>query len=940
MEQPGLKDLKMVIRSILTSSPGKMTISQVLNEYLKFEGCNLPYKHLGFKTIFELLGNMNDVLKIPSNPNMNSLLTLIVDEKTSHLRELVVNQKTKKQRPRRNNSSGRSGKNHMLKFSNFKSRDYNYNNRINENNTSIYEYITPKCDYIIPNSSLGCIYSSHTYDNSARGYDYVKIQSHSKPSGTVTPNLRSFIENLCNTSGSEKITINKLKTCLINHPDYNKLGTTNIEESINMLKYFIYIDKGGVHLKDSPFEIFPSKTSDKRQYTVPTSSNYLSSIVNESEEISYSEAIDDDDDDEIDNSSFVNLKIHDANDSKSKNNGTVPAQNNDKNTLISSFIKSFHNKIVSKIEHKANCDVKITPDSSNTQKDEYKKAIVAIIAESDQPITVKEALNIFENEHGYTFPFQAFSCRTYMDFFRLYPDMFKLEDQCSTNSVVTLEKQITFKSKGIIRKNIIKASIFDNDVISDYNILDQSKIISELLSNKDDDQKSEDITIDNSCQLQCEKSVNSYEIYDADTIMDTMKVKMRHVLSKHKDGILCSDFMNVYGSEYNSHFSFSEYGFSSMRDMAYKLPSVFYVKVTEDDHECILFEAGRRNELENNLDDPSLFFKKIPKTILYNLSNFFDKCRTGVKFDEILTLYCAEYGRAYEPLKYGYISEKHMFESLDKMVEIKNNELFTVNPFAYTELSQNIDHTDNYDNNSVALLNPDFLLHYSGNDICNGKFKYPKIKLNTQKSLNVIVAEIYNPSSFYIQLAAEVNNLNSLMDSLQLYYKENEIKYKVLPKLILPDLACTSCFEDTGLWHRATVMKIVDDENVQLLYVDYGSIEIVPKENVRLLASQFGVYPAQGVYCGLHKFYELNYPREISESFAEMVENHELEAQFHPPISEDNSKKKIVTLFLKTQNKKININNTCSNKILKNLHKHQESVRRLIYKVMEVNEWI
>lgn len=29
--------------------------------------------------------------------------------------------------------------------------------------------------------------------------------------------------------------------------------------------------------------------------------------------------------------------------------------------------------------------------------------------------------------------------------------------------------------------------------------------------------------------------------------MDTMKVKMRHVLSKHKDGILCSDFMNVYG---------------------------------------------------------------------------------------------------------------------------------------------------------------------------------------------------------------------------------------------------------------------------------------------------------------------------------------------------------------------------------------------------------
>ncbi|XP_015370255.1 PREDICTED: uncharacterized protein LOC107166201 [Diuraphis noxia] len=691
MEQPDLKNLKMVIRSILTSSPSKLTILQLLNDYLYFEDFNLPYQHLGFKTIYELLENMNDVLKIPSNPNMNSLVTLIVDEKTSHLRELVVNQKSKKQRSRRNNSSGRGGNNYMYKSSNFKSRDYNYNTHITENNSSMYEYTAPRCDNSIHNSSRGYEYGSHRYDNSARGYDHVKIKPLSKTPGTVTPNLRSFIENLCNTSGSEKITINKLKTCLINHPDYNKLGTTNIEESINMLKYFIYIDKGGVHLKDSPHEIFPSKTSNKSKCTIPTSSNYLSSIVNESEEISYSE-LNDDDYDEMDDSSFGNLKVY-----------------------------------------------------------------------------------------------------------------------------------------------------------------------------------------------------------------------------------------GVSISEYNSHFSFSEYGFSSMRDMAYKLPSVFYVKVTEDNHECILFEACRRNELENDLDDPSLFYKKIPKTILNNLSNFFDKYRNGVKLNELLTLYCAEYGRAYEPLKYGYTSEKHMFESLDKMVEVKNNELFTINHLAYKELSENIDHTDDYDNISVVLPNPDFLLHYSGNDICNGRFKYPKVKFDPQKSVNVIVAEIYNPSSFYIQLAAEVNNLNSLMDSLQLFYKKNETKYKVLPQLILQNLACTSCFEDSGLWHRATVMKIVDDKNVQLLYVDYGSIEIVPKENVRLLASQFGMYPAQGVHCSLHKFNALNYPREISESFAEMVENHELEAQFHPPISDDDSKKKNVTLFF-------------SNEIMKHLHKHQESVRRLIYKVIEENK--
>jgi len=64
MEQPDLNYLKTVIRSLLTSSPGKVTISQILNEYYDYEGCNLPYKHLGFKNVFELLENMKDVLKV------------------------------------------------------------------------------------------------------------------------------------------------------------------------------------------------------------------------------------------------------------------------------------------------------------------------------------------------------------------------------------------------------------------------------------------------------------------------------------------------------------------------------------------------------------------------------------------------------------------------------------------------------------------------------------------------------------------------------------------------------------------------------------------------------------------------------------------------------------------------------------------------------------
>lgn len=53
----------------------------------------------------------------------------------------------------------------------------------------------------------------------------------------------------------------------------------------------------------------------------------------------------------------------------------------------------------------------------------------------------------------------------------------------------------------------------------------------------------------------------------------------------------------------------------------------------------------------------------------------------------------------------------------------------------------------------------------------------------------------------------------------RVYYKDNEQKYKVIPTLILPGMACISCFEDSGLWHRAKVLKIVDDDNLQVIKI-------------------------------------------------------------------------------------------------------------------------
>lgn len=60
------------------------------------------------------------------------------------------------------------------------------------------------------------------------------------------------------------------------------------------------------------------------------------------------------------------------------------------------------------------------------------------------------------------------------------------------------------------------------------------------------------------------------------------------------------------------------------------------------------------------------------------------------------------------------------------------------------------------------------MMDYAGNDVCNARFEFPKFDLGNIKTTNVLVAEIYTPSSFYIHLTSEFNTLTDWMNELQL----------------------------------------------------------------------------------------------------------------------------------------------------------------------------
>lgn len=52
------------------------------------------------------------------------------------------------------------------------------------------------------------------------------------------------------------IPISIFKEILLKHSDYKYLKTVSVQESINMLKFFIYIERGRVYLKSNPLKFY------------------------------------------------------------------------------------------------------------------------------------------------------------------------------------------------------------------------------------------------------------------------------------------------------------------------------------------------------------------------------------------------------------------------------------------------------------------------------------------------------------------------------------------------------------------------------------------------------------------------------------------------------------------------------------------------------------
>ncbi|XP_022918067.2 uncharacterized protein [Onthophagus taurus] len=157
--------------------------------------------------------------------------------------------------------------------------------------------------------------------------------------------------------------------------------------------------------------------------------------------------------------------------------------------------------------------------------------------------------------------------------------------------------------------------------------------------------------------------------------------------------------------------------------------------------------------------------------------------------------------------------------------------------------------------------------------------------VSLQDFIDIEVAEVYDPSKFWIHLRQHSDNLNRLMDNMQIFYRANKDKYYIPYYAIREGMYLASIFD--GEYHRA---KVVDcskkmDGDIKVFYVDYGTIAVVRVKTVCYLTVDFVNFPAQAIRARLYGIQptvkdEL-WPQQASSRFLQLVRHKSLVAQIY-----------------------------------------------------------
>ncbi|XP_044752165.1 tudor domain-containing protein 5-like [Coccinella septempunctata] len=297
----------------------------------------------------------------------------------------------------------------------------------------------------------------------------------------------------------------------------------------------------------------------------------------------------------------------------------------------------------------------------------------------------------------------------------------------------------------------------------------------------------------------------------------------------------------------------------------------------------------------NKSDDIISFegeIKKVPSEVQSRLKELIKLYPSGIRCTELLSLYKKRYSKNLEFQKYGFdrlislcIHLENIFyyemESdydfklydkenppLNKDQIVKGNEVMSISKVMPKPVDLSL---------IKAVKSKDWEIHTDS--IPQDALKLGEVVENNSldeygigNTIQIVISEIYNPSKFWIYKNDGL--LNKMMNSMQIFYKENKAKYLIPEFLLEVGLYCV--VHTLNEFQRALIVDLLHEigGHVKVYLIDYGTVTNLPRERIWYLFKEFCTIPAQAVetsLAGIEAKERCTWSEQSIRRFKEMV---------------------------------------------------------------------
>ncbi|EAW91051.1 tudor domain-containing protein 5 isoform 3 [Homo sapiens] len=127
--------------------------------------------------------------------------------------------------------------------------------------------------------------------------------------------------------------------------------------------------------------------------------------------------------------------------------------------------------------------------------------------------------------------------------------------------------------------------------------------------------------------------------------------------------------------------------------------------------------------------------------------------------------------------------------------------------------------------------------------------------LDTSSLIGVFVEYIISPSQFYIRIYSRDSSelLEDMMIEMRRCYSNQLVSDRyVMPEcFIQPGHLCCVRISEDKWWYRVIIHRVLEKQEVEVFYPDFGNIGIVQKSSLRFLKCCYTKLPAQAIPCSL-----------------------------------------------------------------------------------------